>query len=149
MFSIDFVRKFVDEFFSIDCGFLDGLVVTELCSFYLFLWLRSTATGFIITFTFVDNWMLFPFYPVVNSFDPFITYAGLSTDELMFFLIVVSKFFIPCSFLNFYLCSYFFAYYCSFTSNYFLFFWLFYCAFFPWKELFKESHIEFNEVLWA
>lgn len=136
------------EFFRIDCTCFDGLVVTELWCFYLLICCRSTGTGFIITFAFV-GWTLFPFSPVESSFEPFITYTGLSKEELIFFRIVVKRFLIPCYFLNFYLsCSFLassFYFYCISLR----FFRLFYCAFLPWNELFNESQIEFKEVLWA
>ena len=58
------------EFFNIDRTFFIGLLVVVLCYLFLFIWLKSTGTGLINTFDFVNNWILFPFYPVANSFEP-------------------------------------------------------------------------------
>lgn len=137
------------EFLSMDWGFFEGLVVAEFCCFYLFLSITSTATGFIITLALVANWTFFPFYPVVNNFEVLITSAGFWGDESILFLIVDSKFFIPCSFFFRYLSYYLLAYYDYFDSFYFFFFKLFDCAFLPWNELLRESHNEFKDVLWA
>lgn len=132
---MDLVKKFVLEFFNIDCGFF---VLLEFCYFYLFLWAKSIGTGFIITFA-LGAWVgLTGDSPVLRSFEPFIIYAGLSSDVLIFLRIVVNRFLMPCYFFLFYLYYSLRDYYCCFISYYLRFFWDFACDFFAWKELFKD-----------
>lgn len=134
------------EFFRIDWGFFVGLLVNILeeagCESVFFC--KSMGTGLIITF---DLLYVFDFFrePVIINFELLITSGGLSGEWSILFLIVLSKFFMLCSFKisSCYFCFFFFYSSCFFALSFiFLFFsW----DFFAWKELLRESQIELKE----
>ena len=136
MLEIDLLRM-LEEFFKIDVGFflIFGLIVVFLLSFIRF---TSMGIGFIRTFDFIGDCFILHFSPVLRSFDPLITSGDCCDDEFILFRKLSSKFFTPCSFLDFSCYIFFFSAFWSSNSFFFCFLIFLALDFLEWKELSKD-----------